>query len=163
MMDLAAISALRNSRAGGAIRALSSLALALTLILPSPARAADPLLTVLKHTLLGAATGLVLGATITLVADEESRPEVVRWATVIGTFGGFGLGVALALQGEEDLFAGPGGKTDAFLLAGRGSARGAFPAMPGAADRLWGWGAGEEHDPPSGGRLRLVLLRLAAP
>jgi len=162
-MELAAISAMRNSRAAGAIRALSGLALALTLILPSPARAADPLLTVLKNTLLGAATGLVLGATITLVADEESGPEVVRWAAVIGTFGGFGLGVALALQGEEDLFAESGGRSGASVLAGGIGGRGAFPAMPSAAEKLRGWGAGEEHDSPSRGRLRLVLLRLAAP
>jgi len=95
---------------GGALpawrsRALAA-ALALLLAVPAaPAMAKAPALTILKNTLLGAATGLVLGGTLTLVADSDSRGDVVRWGVVIGAFGGFALGVVLALRGEDSLFA----------------------------------------------------------
>jgi hypothetical protein len=74
------------------------------LLLPCPARATDPLLTVLKNTLLGGVTGLVLGGAVGLVTDEDHRGDVVRWGFVIGTFGGFAMGVNLAARGDEDLF-----------------------------------------------------------
>jgi len=79
---------------------------ALLLGMLTPPATAEPLLGVLKNTLLGGATGLVLGGTATLVVDDEDdRSGVVRWGIVIGTFAGFSLGVALAVRGEEDLFA----------------------------------------------------------
>lgn len=78
--------------------------------LARPIPAEEPLLTIMKNTLLGGATGLILGGTLTLVVDEDSRSEVIRWGVVIGTFSGFGLGAALAWRGEEDLF--PGGYGD---------------------------------------------------
>jgi hypothetical protein len=80
-------------------------ALLIALLLPEPCAAGDPLIVVLKNTLLGGTAGLVLGGTLTLVVDEDSRSDVVRWGVVIGAFGGFALGVAMALRGEEDLFA----------------------------------------------------------
>ena len=74
------------------------------LLLPGPARAADPLLTVLKNTLLGGVTGLVLGGAVSLVTEKDHRSDVVRWGFVIGTFGGFAMGVNLAVRGHEGLF-----------------------------------------------------------
>jgi len=71
-----------------------------------PARAADPLLTVTKDTLLGAVTGLVLGGTLTLVIEDSGKQsETVRWSVVIGTFGGFVFGVWHATRGDQALFA----------------------------------------------------------
>lgn len=83
----------------------SGLILLVLLLVARPSLAADPLMTIAKNTLLGGATGLILGGTLTLVVDEQDRSEVVRWGAVIGTFGGFALGVVLAMHGEEDLFA----------------------------------------------------------
>lgn len=78
---------------------------ALLLGLATRSACADPLLQITKDTLLGGATGLILGGTLTLVVDEEDRSEVVRWGVVIGTFGGFSFGVWRAMRGdEEDLF-----------------------------------------------------------
>jgi hypothetical protein len=94
------------------------------LLLPGPARAADPLLTVFKNTLLGGVTGLVLGSAVSLVTDEDHRSDVVRWGCVIGTLGGFAMGVTLAARGDEGLFefaAGPGPR------ANRAGARAAAP------------------------------------
>lgn len=91
-------------RRGGKSRLLMAL-LALLLVLPTPARARDPFVVVLKNTLLGGVTGLVLGGTATLVADEEDRMDIVRWGVVIGTFVGFGFGIWRATKGSEDLFA----------------------------------------------------------
>jgi hypothetical protein len=82
------------------------LVLALLLALPVQARASDPLLTVAKNTLLGGITGLVLGATLTLVVKEDARSDVVRWGVVAGTFAGLGVGIYVASRGEDDLFSG---------------------------------------------------------
>jgi len=82
----------------------AALFLAALLACPSPARGADPLLVVLKNTLLGGTTGLVLGASLSLVVADEVRADVVRWATVAGSFAGFGIGVYLAARGEGELF-----------------------------------------------------------
>ncbi len=75
------------------------------------ARASEPLLDVLKTTLLGGMTGLILGGTLTLVVDEGSRSDTVRWGVVIGTFAGCGVGIWQAATGRDDLFssAGPAG------------------------------------------------------
>jgi len=78
--------------------------LSLLLVVPVSARAAEPIITVLKNTLLGGVTGLVLGGALSLVADDDHRDAVVRWGFLIGTFGGFALGVTLAARGEEGLF-----------------------------------------------------------
>ncbi len=86
-------------------RALLPLILALTLAVPSSVRAREPLLTVAKNMLLGGMTGLVLGGTLTLVVDEDSKSDVVRWGLVAGTFGGFAFGVWTAWRGDDDLFA----------------------------------------------------------
>jgi hypothetical protein len=77
----------------------------LLLLRPAAAGAAEPLITILKNMLLGGAVGTILGGSATLVVREDSRADAVRWGAVIGTFGGFTLGVLLALRGEEDLFA----------------------------------------------------------
>jgi hypothetical protein len=79
------------------------LALALTLRC-APAGASEPILTVLKNTLLGSATGLILSGAATLVVHDEDRADVVRWGVVVGTFGGFALGVVRAIRGDEDVF-----------------------------------------------------------
>ncbi len=99
----------RRSRANRAAILTRGLALALvvTLLPVASARASDPLLTILKGTLLGSLTGLVLGGTLTLVVDDESRSDTVRWGVVIGTFAGFGTGVWQAVASRDDLFAGP--------------------------------------------------------
>jgi O-antigen/teichoic acid export membrane protein len=70
---------------------------------PSPARAEEPMLTIMKNTLYGAITGLILGGTLTLVVEKEKRDDVVRWGIVIGTFAGFAYGLYEASRGEEDL------------------------------------------------------------
>lgn len=96
-----------------------SLLLGGLLLLPCPARAADPLLTVLRNTLLGGVTGLVLGGAVGLVTDEDHRGDVVRWGFVLGTFGGFAMGVNLAARGDEGLFeiaAGPQPRADRAAL-----------------------------------------------
>jgi hypothetical protein len=61
------------------------------------------MLTIMKNTLYGSVTGLILGGTLTLVVDKEDRDDVVRWGVVIGTFSGFAYGVYAAQMGEEDL------------------------------------------------------------
>jgi len=102
----------RGRRAAGGWRPLL---LGGLLLLPGPACAADPLLTVLKNTLLGGVTGLVLGGAVSLVTDEDHRSDVLRWGFVIGTFGGFAMGVNLAVRGDEGLFefaASPGPPVD---------------------------------------------------
>ncbi len=80
--------------------------LILLLAAPRCRGASDPLLVVTKDTLLGAVTGLILGGTLTLVIDDDSKKaETVRWGVVIGTFAGFGFGIYHASRGEADLFA----------------------------------------------------------
>jgi hypothetical protein len=91
----------RGARSLGRVALLGALLLA-----PGAARAADPMVTVLRNTLLGGVTGLVLGGALSLVTSEEHQGDTVRWGFVIGTFGGFGLGVALAARGEDALFSG---------------------------------------------------------
>ncbi|MFH1144415.1 MAG: hypothetical protein V1774_07735 [Candidatus Eisenbacteria bacterium] len=95
---------LHPARGGRTRRGIAILLLLLLAGHATSAGAAEPLIVVLKNTLLGTATGLILGATLTLVVDEDSRSEVVRWSAVLGTFGGFGLGLWLASRGDEDLF-----------------------------------------------------------
>ena len=88
------------------IRSVILVILILLLAAPRCRAASDPLLVVTKDTLLGAVTGLVLGGTLTLVIDDDSkRAETVRWGVVIGTFAGFGFGIYHASRGEADLFA----------------------------------------------------------
>jgi hypothetical protein len=130
--------------------------------LPRPAAAEEPLLTVMKNTLLGAATGLILGGTLTLVVEDDSRSEVIRWGVVVGTFGGFALGTALAWRGEEDLFpdtygdAGAGRPpaalrpTRATLLACRAARQLERRALDAPA-----------RPPEAPARLRVALLRFA--
>jgi hypothetical protein len=86
------------------------------------------MLTILKNTLLGSVTGLVLGGTLSLVAGEDHQGDVVRWGVVVGTFGGFALGAGLALRGEEELFsaAPASGVSDVAPMGATGSA-GLFP------------------------------------
>jgi hypothetical protein len=87
-----------------------ALLLSALILLPGPAGAAEPVVTVLKNTLLGGVTGLLLGGTVSLVTDKDHRGDVVRWGFVLGTLGGFVLGVSLAARGEEGLFmSGPAG------------------------------------------------------
>ncbi len=76
----------------------------LLLLRPAAADAAEPLITILKNMLLGGAVGTILGGSVTLVVREDARADAVRWGAVIGTFGGFTIGVLLALRGEESLF-----------------------------------------------------------
>ena len=75
-------------------------------IQPARAHSDEPLLSVVKNTLYGAMTGLVLGGVLTLVVDDEDRDDVVRWGVVIGTFGGFGFGIYEATR-NDDLLSGP--------------------------------------------------------
>ena len=52
----------------------------------------NPVITIGKSTLYGAATGTLLGLALTLVVDEPTE-DVLKWSFVGGTFGGFFLGV----------------------------------------------------------------------
>ncbi|MCK4412891.1 MAG: hypothetical protein KAY32_05050 [Candidatus Eisenbacteria sp.] len=101
------------ARRGAIGRGLGILLVFLVLTgLARPVQAQDALLTIMKNTLLGGATGLILAGTLTLVVEEDSRSDVVRWGVVIGTFAGFALGATLAWRGEEDLFPGSYGDDD---------------------------------------------------
>jgi len=116
-------------------------------LLPGPpsARADEPIMTIAKNMLLGGATGMILGGTLTLVVDEDQRGEVVRWGVVIGTFAGFALGTALALRGDEDLLS--AAPTPKRLPPPEAGHPRAGPPLPGAAGGGWG--------------LRIAVLRLA--
>ncbi|MBD3236221.1 MAG: hypothetical protein GF330_05935 [Candidatus Eisenbacteria bacterium] len=151
--------------AGRALRH-GGLVLLLLLLAFAPSRASEPLLTVSKNMLLGGATGLVLGGTLTLVVDEEDRSEVVRWSAVLGTFGGFALGVVLALRGDEDLFgsleterqpsAAAGGQVASVAWSGATAlSRRAPPSRSPPRERMRPTGAGS-----GGWGLHLTLLRL---
>jgi hypothetical protein len=136
----------------------------------TPAGAAEPILTVLKNTLLGGATGLLLGGTATLVTDDEHRADVVRWGVVIGTFGGFALGVVRAVRGDEDVF-GSAERTlpprvtgvlsplASAVIAGDGSHSGVHrgPPLGSRTANHLGFHIGE------GSRGSVVLCRLAGP
>jgi hypothetical protein len=120
----------RRCRAG----LLRALLLSALILLPGPARAADPVITVLKNTLLGGVTGLILGGTVSLVTDKDHRGDVVRWGFVLGTIGGFALGVTLAARGEEGLLmSGPPGPPPA-----RPARTGAFRPSPPVGAALSG-------------------------
>jgi len=71
---------------------------------PSPARAeTNPILSMTKDAVYGAAMGLFLSGVLTLVVDADKREDTVRWGVVIGTFGGFAYGVyETALRGEGE-------------------------------------------------------------
>ena len=132
-----------------------ALAMILAMLPCGTARAADPLMTVLKATLVGSITGLVLGGTLTLVVDDESRSETVRWGVVIGTFAGFGVGVWQAATGRDDLFAGWAGSPAAQAQ------RGLQPAALATGDRADAprpEGLGHAR---AGCQVRLSLLRLS--
>lgn len=86
------------------MRSTAWLLLVAMLAFAVPAHADEPIMTVAKNTLIGAATGLVLGGTLCLVLDEDSRDDSVRWGVVLGAFGGFALGVALAAHGDDSIF-----------------------------------------------------------
>jgi hypothetical protein len=147
----------RSIRARGATFPFRSVALALAMaLLPiSSARASDPLLTILKGTLLGSVTGLVLGGTLTLVVDDDSRSETVRWGVVIGTFAGFGVGVWQVAAGHDDLF----GAAQGILAAPGAGAWGLEPAA--AADERASRRAPEWLASTPGCQVRLSLLRLS--
>ncbi len=117
---------------------------------PRPVRAADPLLTVTKDTLLGAVTGVVLGGTLTLVIEDSGKQsETGRLAMVIGTFGGFVFGVWHATRGDQALFAESEARcplADKLRLPARGrragigsSATASERPDPGAAFAAHGW------------------------
>jgi hypothetical protein len=138
----------------------------LLLLRPVAADAAEPLITILKNMLLGGAVGTILGGSVTLVVHEDARADAVRWGAVIGTFGGFTIGVLLALQGEEDLF-GTAPIESSMPRAGAPAAqRGASPmALASAGEGRMGPAAGwldtYERSPRCGddARVELVLLR----
>jgi hypothetical protein len=128
---------------GGMVRALLLSAL---ILLPGPARAAEPVLTVLKNTLLGGVTGLLLGGTVSLVTDKDHRGDVVRWGFVLGTLGGFVLGVSLAARGEEGLFlSGPAGP-----IPPRPRARATAFRPPQPVGSVMTWGLGLVAPAPAG-------------
>ena len=139
----------------------AGLTLLLLLLVARPGHAAEPLLTVSKNMLLGGATGLVLGGTLTLVVAEDERSDVVRWGAVIGTFSGFTLGVLLALRGEEDLFS---ETSPAAAQPSSSAGLGSLPALalararPGPAPR-----APDDREArgrqPGGWGVRMTLLR----
>lgn len=137
--------------------------------------AREPLLTVLKNTLLGGATGLVLGGAASLVVEDSDRADAVRWCVAAGTFGGFALGVVLAVRGEEYLF---GDREPAPEGEGGSRACSASPAGAGGWLRLCadeeasrapagpprGWLADDVAGARAGaGRWHLVLWRWKEP
>jgi len=102
------------------------------LLLPSPARAGDPWLTVLKNTLRRDVTGLVLGGAASLVTDDDHRGDALRWGFVIGTFGRCAMGAHRAGS------VGPVGGPDADGHAGAGASgclRTPEPEARGRPDR----------------------------
>lgn len=136
---------------------------ALLLCFSSRLATAEPLMTIAKDTLIGGATGLILGGTLTLVVDDQDRSEVVRWGVVIGTFGGFGFGVWRATRGEgEDLFgdasaprmtpAGLGGQASGAAQAWADHRRAIAADDPAAREP-------ERSDPAGGWSVRIPLLR----
>ncbi len=92
-------------------------------------------MTVARNTVLGGVTGLVLGGTLTLVVDEDQRDDVVRWGVVIGTFGGFGLGIWAASRGQDDLFADNDPLGDRTLAHWLDEDRPSGPDLPGNASQ----------------------------
>jgi hypothetical protein len=54
-----------------------------------------------RSTILGAGTGLILGGTYTLVADEVDTGEVLRWSLASGAAGGLILGLIETLRGDD--------------------------------------------------------------
>jgi hypothetical protein len=73
---------------------------------PGICRAAsdDDMVTITKNTLYGGILGLILGGTLTLVVDSDSRDDVVRWGVVGGVFAGFGYGL-YEVTATDDLLA----------------------------------------------------------
>ena len=113
----------RPARRGGLRvrdRALAvALGLGLIVTPVSNARASEPLMNVLKSTILGSVTGLLLGGTLTLVVDEGQRADTVRWGVVIGTFAGCGVGIWQVARGNDDLFSAAAGWAPDALRAAR--------------------------------------------
>jgi hypothetical protein len=138
----------------------------LLLLRPATAGAAEPLITILKNMLLGGAVGTILGGSVTLVVHEEARADAVRWGAVIGTFGGFTLGVMLALRGEDDLFARAVTESPAPREASPATFPAAPPLLPAGASLASaapgsGWLDTYERSARCGddARVELVLLR----
>ncbi|MFQ5750432.1 MAG: hypothetical protein ACE5HI_00425 [bacterium] len=52
----------------------------------------NPVVTIAKSTLYGAATGTLLGLALSLVVDEDTG-DILKWSFVGGTFGGFLFGI----------------------------------------------------------------------
>ncbi|MFQ5674816.1 MAG: hypothetical protein ACE5G1_02880 [bacterium] len=52
----------------------------------------NPVISIAKSTLYGAATGVLLGLALTLVVDEDTG-DILKWSFVGGTFGGFLFGI----------------------------------------------------------------------
>jgi uncharacterized membrane protein YdcZ (DUF606 family) len=52
----------------------------------------NPMVTIAKSTLYGAATGVILGLALSLAVDEDFG-DVMKWSFVGGTLGGFFIGV----------------------------------------------------------------------
>ncbi len=52
----------------------------------------NPVVSIAKSTLYGAATGVLLGLALTLVVNEDTG-DVIKWSFVGGTFGGFLIGI----------------------------------------------------------------------
>lgn len=52
----------------------------------------NPMISIAKSTLYGAATGVLLGLALTLVVDEDTG-DILKWSFVGGTFGGFLYGI----------------------------------------------------------------------
>lgn len=72
-----------------------------TLLAAVPARAdvevrrygeENPMLTIAKSTVWGGLAGLILGAAVALVA-EDNEDDIIKWFFVGGVFVGFGVGV----------------------------------------------------------------------
>jgi len=61
-----------------------------------------------RSTILGAGTGLILGGTYTLVADEVDTGAVLRWSLAGGAAGGLILGLVDVLSGADDATDEPG-------------------------------------------------------
>lgn len=79
----------------------------------------DDMVTITKNTLYGGILGLILGGTLTLVVDSDSRDDVVRWGVVGGVFSGFGYGL-YEVTATDDLLArhlnGPAGEKTALAV-----------------------------------------------
>lgn len=112
-----------------------------TPLVPTAAAEDSTILRISKSTIYGGLLGLLLGAAVAIVVDDN-RDEPIRWGLVIGVFGGFGYGIYSASTGRDDFFLqadASRAESSRYLLPGAakpaGGPRAATPLRPGSEGR----------------------------